>query len=284
MRNIVIFFAAFGGLALLAIGLQYIPMVGFVAMFFGGPLWLGAILHLGLATMLVLSIFGVLPRLLLIVPLAVWIAGGAGWLYTSHAAERQAATLKTSISLGEAPREIFVKGERHLAIELVATYDLDSVYTELHRHRLARAPDCTPPAKHDPNRIFWVPPKLIKLGECVISQRAEPPGNIVEITNVGKEQRETASGGEFVPLTISTSEGGQPKSWTIEYGSERVLGPLFYPIVGFFYGSQAGERGSIAELWRLDYPLVAGAGDDDPVEAKARFVAQTIGLKRRHAE
>jgi hypothetical protein len=281
MRNVIIFFAAFGALALLVLGLQYIPTIGFIAMYLGGPLWFGLILHLGLVAMLVLSVIGLLPRALLAVPLVVWIAGLLGWLYTSQAAERHAAALKTTITFTDAPRELFVKGDQQLASELVADYQLDQVFTEFHRHRLEKGAGCTPAPKHDPNRILWVPPKLARRGECVISQRAEPPARLLEVESLGKERRPTASGGEIVPLKISVYQGDQPQSRTVDYGTERVLAPLLFPIVGFVYGSQAGERGSIAALWRLDHPLVEGAGDDNPPEAKARFVGETLGLKRR---
>jgi hypothetical protein len=283
MRNTVVFFSAFAALGAAVFGLQYIPAIGFIGMYIGAPFFLGALLHLGLLVMLVLTAFGWLPRLLMIVPLAVWLAGGAMWFLATRAVDAEALALKTQIPLAQPPREIVIRGSNPIATELVADYQIDAVYTEFHRHFLAKASDCTPPLKHDPKRLLWLPPKLLPHGECVISQRIdEPPAKLLEVTSIKDGERATASGGERVPMKVTAFDSEPPKSWTITYGTEQVPAPLVFPIVGFFYGSQASERGMIAELWRMEVPLVPGAGDDTPNEAKARLIAQALGLKRRH--
>lgn len=281
MRNTIIFLIVFAVLGLAVIGLQYIPVVGFIGMFIGMPFWFGALLHLGLLAMLVLAAFGWLPRLLMIIPLAVWLAGGATWFLASRAVEAESQALKTQITLAQVPREILIRDDDQLATELVGAYQLDAVYSDLRRHVLARAPDCTPTTKVDPNRILWLPPKLRARGECVISQRAEPPAGLIEIARIKDQERTTDSGGERAPMKVTAFEGGQPKSWTITYGTESVPMPLIYPIIGFFYGSQAGERGTILDMWHYDVALVPGAAEDEPNEAKARLIGQSLGLKRR---
>jgi hypothetical protein len=280
VRNVLIFFAAiavFGGLVLT---LQYVPNTGVYAAVLGGPFWLGVMLHLALLAMLVLAAVGWLPRVMLAIPLAVWLGGAATWFLATRDADKQAA-LQTQIPLAKTPREIALKGgDGHLPIALAANYELDSVYSEFWRYEFATGADC----RHEPRkRILWSPPHLVARGACVISQRAEPPAGLLEIVTSSKDKRVTASGGEIIPFQISASESGQQKFWTIEFINESIPAPLVYPIVGFFYGSESGERRNIAELWRLNYPIVAGAGDDNTNEAKARFIAQSIGLSRRAA-
>ena len=183
MRNLLIFFAAFGALGLIVLGLQYVPLIGFVAMYLGGPLWLGTLLHLALLAMLVLALIGWLPRPVLILPLVVWLAGVSTWAYASRAAGQQALALKTSIPLAAKPREIFLRGDYQVATDLVADYEFDAVYAEFHRHQLAKgSTDCTPLPHHDPRRLMSSPPKLRARGECVISHRIDaPPGNLIEV-------------------------------------------------------------------------------------------------------
>ena len=233
--------------------------------------------------MLVLALVGWLPRPMLVLPLVVWLAGVSTWAYASRAAGRQALAQKTSIPLAAKPREVFLRGDYQVATELVADYEFDVVYTEFHRHQLAKgSPDCTPLPQHDPNRLMSSPPKLRARGECVISHRIDaPPGNLIEVARLKPEAPPTANGAETVPLKITAQNGGQEKSWTVKLGTARVPGPVLFPIVGFFYGSRDGQRGTIAEMWRLDYPLVPGANNDNPNEARARFIAQTLGVGRR---
>ena len=220
---------------------------------------------------------------MLILPLVVWLAGVSTWAYASRAAGQQALALKTSIPLAAKPREILLRGDYQVATDLVADYEFDAVYAEFHRHQLAKgSTDCTPLPHHDPRRLISSPPKLRARGECVISHRIDaPPGNLIEVAKLQSEAPASANGGETVPLKITLQEGGQEKSWRVKLGTVQVPGPVIFPIVGFFYGSREGQRGKIAEMWRLDYPLVPDANNDNPNEARARFIAQTLGVSRR---
>jgi hypothetical protein len=282
MRNTIIFFSVFAALGAAVVGLQYIPAVGFIGTYVGAPYYFGALLHLGLLAMLLLAAIGWLPRLLMIVPLAVWLAGGVVWYRANQAVEAETAALEKPVPLKQLPREVRIRGASQIATELVADYQIETVYTEFHRHVLVNGSDCTPPPKHDPQRLLWAPPKLRARNECVISQRIdEPPAKLVEVSTIKGEAQTTSSGGKRVRMEVTVYDPEQDIHWVTTRGSENIPAPVFYPIVGFFYGSQAGERGTILELWGKEIPLVRGAGDDLPNEATARFIGQTLGLTRR---
>jgi hypothetical protein len=280
MKRLIWIFLGFGALALLAFAIQYSPWTGFIAMMLGGPLWIGGLLHLMLAVIFFMAVFAQLPRWALTVPLVFWIAGLALWWTGMRASDAAVLARPDAIAAGEAP--LIVRNDMALARALAGYYRTGPVYSDLHRHTLARGEACTPLARHDPNRILWTPPEFVARGECLWSQRMEPPARGIEIAVVRSAKRHTSTGGEIVPIDISDRRTSDAPTRRLEFGFEQVPAPLLFPILGIIFRDSDGARVLLAELWRITYPMASAGVIPGPDEAPyAATVAAALGLERR---